>query len=132
LGIEKEVLPSLAAQLHAATGQQKRDVERQLFQAQQTLLALRKESRAYQKLISDIEIKTTAAREGLISFNWVLDCQTKCFMPLYSFLRSISRFWEEKNALGFDYSHFVSLAIATISIASALTVRHSVLANEVQ
>jgi len=45
---------------------------------------------------------------------------------------TFSRFWEEKNALGLDHSHFVSLAIAYISIASALTVRHLVLAKEVQ
>ena len=96
-GIEQQVLPELASRLFTTTGAEKSNLERQLFQAQQTLLTLRKESRTTQKLLHDIEARTLAAREGLISFTWVLDCMSKCFMPLYSFLRSIDVEGEENT-----------------------------------
>jgi len=89
-GIQEQVLPELVSQLAwSNNASEKREIERKMFQAQQALLALRKENRAYQKMISDIELKTLAAREGLVSLANVMDFQTKALMPVFSFLRSI-------------------------------------------
>jgi hypothetical protein len=88
-GLQETAIPELVTKLASATGQEKARREKELFKANQHLLALRKEYRAIVKQITEVEFKRESLHRGMISVDLVRDALTECLMPAFLYCRNL-------------------------------------------
>jgi hypothetical protein len=89
-GITETAISSLIAKLSKASGPEKVELEKSLFKANQHLLVLRKDHRAANKQLSDLEFKRANLHEGMIAIDLVRDSLTRCLLPAFQYCRNLS------------------------------------------
>jgi len=90
VGIQAQTLPGLITALAKCTdADQKKVMEKTMFRVNQDLLALRKEYRAINKQIADIEFRRVAAAGDRIPFGYVIDLLTSALTPVFTYTRSL-------------------------------------------
>jgi hypothetical protein len=88
--LQEVVLPNFVSRLADCSENDRPNIEKAMFKANQNLLALRKEYRATSKAISDIEFKRVSALGGMIPFAFCIDMLTTTIKPVMAYLHDIA------------------------------------------